>query len=123
MNNFASQLIRRARRRAGLSQAQLAHRVGTTQSAIARLERGATSPSFERMHELVNACGFNLSTALEPRPPDNGDADAELGALRRNLSLSYDERVRNVLASIASVIKQKNHNQPLPALGGISWKL
>ena len=42
-------LIREARRRAGLTQVELAHRVGTTQSAIARVERGRTEPTAERL--------------------------------------------------------------------------
>ena len=98
MHTEAGQLLQRARRRAGLTQAELARRVGTTQSAIARLERGATSPSFSRLSQLVAACGFELQASLAPLPADNADTDAELGAFRRNLALSYDERLRNVVA-------------------------
>jgi transcriptional regulator with XRE-family HTH domain len=50
--------------RAGLTQAQLAERVGTTQSAIARVERGRTVPSLARVRELVTACGLELRIRL-----------------------------------------------------------
>jgi transcriptional regulator with XRE-family HTH domain len=57
-------LVREARTRAGLTQAELADRVGTTQSAIARLERG-TSLTLERAARLVRACGFDLQVRIE----------------------------------------------------------
>src|SRR5919198_5258160 len=53
-------LVREARLRAGLTQAELADRVGTTQSAIARVERGGSAPSLARVRELVTACGLEL---------------------------------------------------------------
>jgi transcriptional regulator with XRE-family HTH domain len=55
-----AQFVREARKRAGLTQAQLAERAGTTQSAIARIESGRVAPTFERIGELVRACGFEL---------------------------------------------------------------
>jgi transcriptional regulator with XRE-family HTH domain len=61
-----SSLLYEARRRAGLTQADLASRVGTTQSAIARIERGRTSPSFDRLTRLIGACGFELQVRLVP---------------------------------------------------------
>jgi len=64
------ELIRQARLRADLSQAELAARAGTTQSAIARLESGGSSPGFERVLELVAACGFELRVSIrEPSLP------------------------------------------------------
>ena len=81
-------IVREARRRAGLSQAQLAARVGTTQSAIARIERGTTEPSFARVSDLVAATGLSLvPQMLEPEV-----SDWSLAA--DNLRLSLDARVR-----------------------------
>lgn len=57
-------LVQQARRRAGITQAELARRVGTTQSAIARVETGRTAPSLDRIAELVAACGFELQTSI-----------------------------------------------------------
>jgi transcriptional regulator with XRE-family HTH domain len=84
-------LIQQARRRAGLTQAELAGKVGTTQSAVARWERGASRPTVERLQSLVEACGLELQLGLAQR---NGD---ELAALRRNLALTVDERVHRVV--------------------------
>jgi transcriptional regulator with XRE-family HTH domain len=61
-------LVREARLRAGLTQAQLAARAGTTQSALARLETGRASPSFARVVALVEACGLDLRVGLDEAP-------------------------------------------------------
>lgn len=64
---LGNDLVREARRRAGLTQRQLAELAGTTQSAIARLETGRTSPSFETVLALVRHCGFDLDVMLVER--------------------------------------------------------
>ncbi|MGH2830245.1 MAG: helix-turn-helix transcriptional regulator [Actinomycetota bacterium] len=57
-------LIREARRRARLSQAALARRVGTSQSAIARYERARSMPDLPTLHRIVEACGLELRLEL-----------------------------------------------------------
>lgn len=57
-------LIREARHRAGLTQAELARRAGTSQPAIARYERGDVSPRVATLDRLVRACGLELVPAL-----------------------------------------------------------
>jgi transcriptional regulator with XRE-family HTH domain len=59
-------LIRHARQSAGLSQASLASRLGTTQSAIARLERDASSPRVETVERALRACGQRLELGTYP---------------------------------------------------------
>ncbi len=44
-----------ARVRAGLTQAELATRMGTTQSAVARIESGRQLPSLKTMHRYAAA--------------------------------------------------------------------
>lgn len=61
---FASAVIG-ARVRAGLTQAQLAERMGTSQSAIARLESGTARPSVATLEKLAKATGSKLRIALE----------------------------------------------------------
>lgn len=54
-----------ARVRAGLTQEQLAQRMGTTQSAIARLEGGRTSPSIKTLKKLAAVTGSRLIVRLD----------------------------------------------------------
>jgi transcriptional regulator with XRE-family HTH domain len=87
-------LIREARRRAGLTQAELAQRVGTTQSAIARLERGSGNPTLQRISELVDACGLELQVRLVPK--DTSD----WSLVERNAALDPEARIRQALGAI-----------------------
>jgi len=61
---LAAQLIE-ARARAGLTQAELAERMGTSQSAVARLESGKSLPSVATLEKLAAATGSRLRIALE----------------------------------------------------------
>jgi transcriptional regulator with XRE-family HTH domain len=67
MAGIGNDLVREARRRAGLSQRELAERAGTTQSAIARLETGRSTPSFDTVLRLVRLCGLDLDVMLVER--------------------------------------------------------
>ena len=49
-----------------MTQAALAARAGTTQSAIARLESGRTSPALEDVIRLLRLTGFDLRVELVP---------------------------------------------------------
>ncbi|HHW40442.1 MAG TPA: helix-turn-helix transcriptional regulator [Syntrophomonadaceae bacterium] len=53
-------LLLKMRSEAGLSQAELAKRVGTTQSAIARMESGKVIPRLESLAKIAAACGKKL---------------------------------------------------------------
>jgi transcriptional regulator with XRE-family HTH domain len=56
--------IRALREKKGLSQRELAERMGTTQSAIARLEAGNISPSLATLDKIAQALGAELSLSL-----------------------------------------------------------
>lgn len=66
------ELIRTTRLRRGLSQARLARRTGTQQSAISRLEADEVSPSVETLDLLLRAMGerLELAGATPERPYD-----------------------------------------------------
>jgi len=55
-----------ARTRAGLTQEQLAKRMKTTQSVIARLEAGRTRPSTKTLERYAEATGSRLKITFEP---------------------------------------------------------
>ena len=87
-------LIREARLRAGLTQAELSARTGTQRSVIARWEQGAVSPSFDNMLEVIEACGFELPLMLVAR---DASLDERLG---KNRLLSPERRAQRLLGKL-----------------------
>lgn len=62
---LAGELIK-ARAKAGLSQAEVASRMGTTQSVVARLEGGKTPPNFKTLEKYAAAVGRRVKVKLVP---------------------------------------------------------
>jgi transcriptional regulator with XRE-family HTH domain len=56
-----------ARNRVGLTQAELARKMGTTQPVLARLEGGQARPSMRTLERLARATGTRLLIRFEPR--------------------------------------------------------
>jgi transcriptional regulator with XRE-family HTH domain len=61
---ISGDLIREARLRAGLTQAELGGRLGKAQSVIARWEGGNVQPSLETLRQIVRACDLELTFHL-----------------------------------------------------------
>ena len=57
-------LILKARASAGLTQKELARRIGTSQPTIARWESGAQTPSVRSLTRIAEATGFELTVGL-----------------------------------------------------------
>lgn len=60
---LALELVK-ARAAAGLSQTEVASRMGTTQSVIARLESGKTLPSIRTLYKYAEAIGNHLKVSF-----------------------------------------------------------
>ena len=87
-------IIKQARRTAGLTQAELAERLATTRSAIARWESGRVSPTVESLSRIVEACGLSLHVSLhEPN-------DHDLGLALANLKLTPEQRMDKFMSAI-----------------------
>src|SRR3954463_10478698 len=64
-----------ARRKAGLSQREVAERMGTTQSAVSRVESGSAVPSIDFLDRYARALGTPLTLELgaAPRLPERSE--------------------------------------------------
>jgi transcriptional regulator with XRE-family HTH domain len=91
-----AQIIRAARVKAGLTQAELAERLGRDRAQIARWETGGQEPSFENLRAAVEACGFVLKLEIAERENDQA-LDSELEA---SLLEGPPERVRGLLGRL-----------------------
>jgi transcriptional regulator with XRE-family HTH domain len=86
----SGRLIREARRLGGLTQADLARRLGTTQSAVSNWERGRDTPRVDTLARILEACGFEADMTF--RRLD----DVDRSQLRQNLAMTPAERLQSV---------------------------
>ncbi len=90
-----NQLIRQARVSAGLTQRELARRLGTHQPVIARWESGSTRPDFDTVVRAVEACGFDLHTELRL-------VDHDTVLVKRELAKSPSERLAGLVEAVSA---------------------
>ena len=90
----AARLLRMARRRAALTQAELARRAGVNQSVISAYESASRHPSLETLTRLISATGLQLHATV--RRPARHPA-ALSGVLGRRITLHRDA-VREIAA-------------------------
>ncbi|MGH8894705.1 MAG: helix-turn-helix domain-containing protein [Actinomycetes bacterium] len=102
---LGNDLVREARKRAGLTQRELAEKAGTTQSAIARLESGRTSPSFETVLHLVRACGLDLEVLLTERD------FADIQQARIKLRMTPEERLQSHQRVVGQMLELRRAGQ------------
>jgi transcriptional regulator with XRE-family HTH domain len=86
------ELLRDSRVRHEVSQKELAVRAGTTQSAIARIERDRTSPSVRTLATLFEAMGEDLVLGVRLR-----ESGVDLTLNRKNLEHDSTERLERSL--------------------------
>lgn len=87
----SASLLREARKKAGLSQAELARRAGVTQSVVSAYESATRQPSLAMLDRLVSATGMVLEMKLRARTSRlTGPIGTKLWARRK--------RVRQVAA-------------------------
>ena len=91
---ISGDLVREARRRAGLTQAELAERLGTSQSAVARWERGAAHPSLETLRAVVRGCGFDLAFHMSRAD------DSNVTIIDEHLRMTTQERYADMMARV-----------------------
>ena len=84
-----AKLVRSARLAAGLSQAELAERLGTTQSAVSRWERGHDEPRLSSLNAIMSACGQRLWLQVEADGVDRAQ-------IRQQLAMTPEQRLASV---------------------------
>ena len=86
----AGVLLRQAREVRHYSQREVAELTGTTQSAISRIENGASVPSFDRVLDVLRAMGLSVDLQIEL-------VEVDEAALSRNLELDPATRFKNAV--------------------------
>lgn len=84
----AARILRNARKRADLSQRELARRAGMQQPAIARIESGDVIPRADTLDRVLEACGSDLE------PSSRLGQGLDRSVIRELLKLTPGERSR-----------------------------
>lgn len=108
MKGMGNDLIREARKRSRLTQAQLAALAGTTQSAIARLESGRTAPSFDDVIRMLRLMGLDLDFMLVPRD------DSDWIQAQRLIGLTPEERMVRLAQWLSGVERLRRDAGSVP---------
>lgn len=137
MDDAVAQL-RAAREARGLTQREVAERIGTTQSAVARLESGGVSPRLSTLEaygwvvgarlefgpeDLLGDCATTVAASLERNDPDaalraviqftGGAAGVDLArALRREPPTTGDRRWDTAIAGAAAWVSRRRGTPP-----------
>ncbi|WP_436793495.1 helix-turn-helix domain-containing protein [Actinospongicola halichondriae] len=95
----ASELIRRSRAWAGLSQRQLAERAGTSGPAISFYETGERVPRLDTLERIIGATGAELTVAVHldgcrPDPKDTARRLRDVLDLAEALPQRHDPELR-----------------------------
>jgi predicted transcriptional regulator len=96
---IAARALRYARKRAGLTQRQLAEKTGVPQSTIGRIEAGIVDPRVRTLSRLIRACRFDLE--VEPLLGEGVDRTL----IQQMLKMSPAQRVRSGVASSRNVFR------------------
>lgn len=94
---ISGDLLKEARLRAGITQQQLAERVGKAQPAIARWERGEVLPSLETLRSIIRACGFELSFSMSVAD------DSNITIIDEHLRMSPRQRFTDLMDRVAFI--------------------
>ena len=98
-------LVREARKRAGLTQVALAERANVAQSTIARIESGARTPSTDMVERLVRATGLEIHVHLQA--PDHESRSLFERTLRR----TPEERLADATRAARFVLRGRRAMQ------------
>jgi transcriptional regulator with XRE-family HTH domain len=83
----AATMVKTARRRAGLTQRELARRSGVAQPTVSRIESGRMSPTFDTLSALAEAAGMQIAVL------ERGSGGADIAMVQDLLRMSPAERL------------------------------
>ena len=87
-------LVRELRQLEGISQAELARRIGSTQAVVSRWERGEEAPRLDALVRVLRATGFEADLVFRRHD------DEDRSQLRWLLDMTPDERARHFRGAV-----------------------
>lgn len=106
----AHKAITEIRKDRGLSQMEVAEKIGLSQNSYSRIERGVTRLSVEKIEQIADALGvnFDMILTLSDRTQRAIDADWEDEKIDKyNAMIEENEKLESRIEELESVIEDK----------------
>ena len=97
--------VQRKRKLIGLSQGELAERLGIGQQSMSRIERGVMAPKFERLSDIAQELHCNVAALFVSPDVDDDDTQDVLADILRGLSATERACVLRFVIEAAAVFK------------------
>lgn len=115
MGNFA-EVLRRLRRQEGMTQPQLAQRLGVSRSTISMYERGEREPDFALLQRIADLFQTDTDQLLGRTAPVEDDYANQLFAAYGEVKESFDQNdiddVKMFMRLVAERKRQRNAKKP-----------
>ena len=108
--NFVGQKVRRLRKERGMTQSELASRIGIIQSDLCRMEKGEYKVGLDTLFKVLEVFGMNIGEFFDDQTSAESIAAGETDLLDRFRRLSDDARAE-VLAYVRFKEQQERRSE------------
>lgn len=113
--NSLTQLVGRniysKRKRLGLTQEELAERIGIGQQSLSRMEKGRIAPKFERLQIIADTLGCPVADLFRENDPDTSALVERIIDMLHGLDARRRELVFRHAAGLASLFKEERQKR------------
>lgn len=106
------------RKRLGLTQEELAERIGIGQQSLSRMEKGRIAPKFERLQIIADTLGCPVTDLFRENEEDTSAIAERITDILQGLDARRRELVFSHVASLANLLKEECHKRPWPLSNG-----
>lgn len=116
--NSLTQLVGRniysKRKRLGLTQEELAERIGIGQQSLSRMEKGRIAPKFERLQIIADTLGCPVADLFRENDPDTSALVERIIDMLHGLDTRRRELVFRHAVGLASLLKEESQSRNEP---------
>jgi transcriptional regulator with XRE-family HTH domain len=104
-------IIAERRNRLGLSQSELAEKVGINQESLSKMENGKISPKFERLQRFADALDCRVEDLFKFKPRQPAEQAAAIADMIQGLSGEKREVIVRMIADMVNVMSYPDKDQ------------
>jgi transcriptional regulator with XRE-family HTH domain len=104
-------IIAERRNRLGLSQSELAERVGINQESLSKMENGRISPKFERLQRFADALGCRVEDLFKFKPEQPLEQAVAIADMIQGLPDAEREVIVRMIGDMVSVLSHSDKDR------------